>query len=51
MSDLTYLFAAFSIIWAGVVIYLIRLAGLRKRLDERLEALEGRLEGEGGADE
>jgi len=44
MSDLTFLFAAFAVIWAGVLAYLIRLAGLRKQLEEKIHSLQDRLE-------
>ena len=44
MSNLTYLFAAFAFIWAGVLAYLIRLSGLRKQLEERIDRLQDRLE-------
>ncbi len=44
MSNLTYLFMAFAFIWAGVLGYLIRLSGLRKQLEERIDRLQDRLE-------
>jgi len=44
MNELIYLFAAFALIWTGVLVYLIRLANLRKQLEERIESLENRLE-------
>jgi len=40
MGDLNYLFAAFSLIWVGVLVYLIRLASLRKLLEGRIETLQ-----------
>jgi len=47
MSDLFYLFAAFAVIWAGVLGYLIRLAGLRKQLEEKIDRLQDRMEKDG----
>ncbi len=44
MSNLTYLFVAFAFIWVGVLTYMIRLSGLRKELEERIESLQDRLE-------
>jgi CcmD family protein len=44
MSNLTYLFVAFAFIWSGVLAYMIRLSGLRKQLEERIESLQDRLE-------
>ncbi len=44
MSNLTYLFVAFALIWTGVLAYLIRLAGLRKQLEARIDRLQERLE-------
>jgi CcmD family protein len=44
MSNLTYLFMAFAFIWVGVLAYLIRLSGLRKQLEERIDRLQERLE-------
>ncbi|MDF1536768.1 MAG: CcmD family protein [bacterium] len=42
MKDLTYLFSAFAIIWAGVGLYLVRLAALRSDLQRRVARLEER---------
>jgi len=42
MNDLTYLFAAFAVIWTGVLGYLIRLSGLRRHLEKRVDMLEER---------
>ena len=44
MSDLTYLFVAFALIWTGVLGYLVRLAGLRRQLEARIDRLQERLE-------
>ncbi len=44
MSNITYLFVAFAFIWTGVLAYLIRLSGLRKQLEERIDRLQDRLE-------
>ena len=40
MKDLTYLFSAFAIIWAGVGLYIVRLVVLRKDLQRRVARLE-----------
>ena len=47
MSNLSYLFVAFALIWVGVLAYMIRLSGLRKKLEERIDSLQGRLEKKG----
>jgi CcmD family protein len=44
MSNLSYLFVAFALIWVGVLAYMIRLSGLRKQLEERIDSLQDRLE-------
>jgi CcmD family protein len=44
MSNLTYLFVAFALIWTGVLGYLVRLAGLRKQLEARIDRLQERLD-------
>ena len=46
MSNLTYLFVAFAFIWTGVLVYLIRLAGLRRQLEARIDRLQERLKNE-----
>ena len=40
MNDLTYLFIAFAVMWTGILGYLIRLAGLRRQLEERIDRFE-----------
>jgi CcmD family protein len=42
MKDLKYLFMAYTVIWAGVGLYLARLAVLRSGLQRRLARLEER---------
>lgn len=42
MKDLKYLFLAYSVIWAGVGLYLARLAILRSDLQKRVVRLEQR---------
>jgi len=44
MSDMTYLFVAFALIWTGVLGYLVRLAGLRKKLEKRVNRLQEHIE-------
>jgi CcmD family protein len=45
MKDLVYLFAAFAVIWGGVLIYVIRLGALNRSLEMRLVKLENSLSG------
>ncbi len=44
MSDLTYLYVAYTVIWLGAVLYLVyihsRQAGLHKQMDILLRRLE-----------
>ena len=40
MNNMTYLFIAFALIWAGTTAYLYRLASLRKQLEKRISRLE-----------
>jgi CcmD family protein len=47
MSDLTYLFSAFALLWAGILVYVLRLASLRRSLEKRIGSLQDRLEGAG----
>lgn len=47
MKDLTYLFLAFAFIWAGVLVYLVRLAGLRRQLEERVNRIQELLKSKG----
>lgn len=42
MKDLKYLFLAYSVIWAGIGLYLARLAFLRSDLQRRITRLEER---------
>jgi len=42
MKDLKYLFMAYTVIWAGVGLYLARLAVLRSGLQKRIARLEER---------
>ena len=50
MKDLKYLFLAYSIIWAGVGLYLARLAILRSDLQKRVVRLEERSVDKGTGD-
>jgi len=43
MNDLIYLFIAFAVMWTGILGYLIRLAGLRRQLEERIDRFEERI--------
>lgn len=45
MNDLTYLFIAFAVMWTGILGYLIRLVGLRRQLEERIDRFEERIIG------
>jgi CcmD family protein len=42
MKDLKFLFMAYTLIWAGVGLYLVRLSILRSDLQRRVVRLEGR---------
>ena len=44
MTDLAFLFAAFALVWAGVLAYLLRLVSLRRDLEKRIDKLQDRLE-------
>ena len=39
MSDLTFLFIAFAVLWTGILGYFMRLAGLRRQLEEKIDRL------------
>lgn len=47
MNHLGYLFAGFALAWAGSFVYLWMLGRRAARLQQRLEALEQRLQGQG----
>jgi CcmD family protein len=47
MTDMFYLFTAYALVWAGVLIYMIRLTSLRRQLEERIKGIEDRLEDKG----
>jgi CcmD family protein len=40
MSNFAFLFAGYSAIWLAVMIYLLRLGGMRRALEKRLDSLE-----------
>jgi hypothetical protein len=42
MKDLKFLFMAYTLIWAGVGLYLVRLSILSSDLQRRVVRLEGR---------
>ena len=42
MNEMTFLFTAFALVWTGTLGYLIRLAFLRRQLEEKIERLEER---------
>ena len=44
MNSMVYLFMALTVIWAGVLGYILRLGGLRKQLEEKVERINDRLE-------
>lgn len=50
MSDMIYVFAAFSLLWTGALLYVLRLSFLRKQLEERIDRLDTYIEGEGETD-
>lgn len=45
MSNLTYLFAAFAIIWLAVLVYVLAIARRLHSLETELRALQQMLEG------
>ncbi|MGD8353535.1 MAG: CcmD family protein [Pseudomonadota bacterium] len=50
MRDMIFVFAAFSFLWTGTLLYVLRLSFLRKQLEERIDRLDTRMEGEGETD-
>lgn len=50
MNNMIYLFAAFALVWAGALTYMIRISGLRKQLERRITRLEERQKGMGPGD-
>jgi CcmD family protein len=40
MKNLHYLFIAYTLVWAGAMIYLLRLSSLRRDLERRLARVE-----------
>lgn len=45
MSDLIYLYGAYTIIWAGVFFYIIKLHIAQRKLKKEIEMLKGILDG------
>jgi CcmD family protein len=45
MSDLIYLYIAYTIIWAGVFLYIIKLHMAQRRLEKEIEMLREILNG------
>jgi CcmD family protein len=45
MSDLIYLYIAYTIIWAGVFLYIIKLHMAQRRLKKEIEMLKEILNG------
>ena len=43
MDNLGYLAAALTLVWIGAALYLLRLSALRRDLEARIKAVEGRL--------
>ena len=40
MSDLTYLYGAYTIIWLGVLFYIVRLHLTQRKLDKEVKMLK-----------
>jgi CcmD family protein len=45
MKSYWFLFWAYNVVWAGLIVYVLFLAGRLRRATRRLEQLERRLEG------
>lgn len=43
MNGLWYLFAAYTIIWVGVLLYVFRLVGKNRELERKLKVLESEI--------
>ena len=43
MSNIFYLVIAYTVIWMSVLIYLVRLGGMRRKLEARLARVESRI--------
>ena len=41
MSELTWLFVAFMVVWIAIGAYLLSITARQKKLDQRLRDLEG----------
>ena len=44
MNALWYLFATYTIIWMGVLLYVLTLAGKNRELEKKLKNLESKIE-------
>jgi CcmD family protein len=47
MSDLVYLYIAYTVIWLGVFVYMVYLHGRQAELKKELEILTGRVKRDG----
>lgn len=43
MNSLWYLFAVYTIVWIGVLLYVFRLVGKSRELEKKLEVLESKI--------
>ena len=43
MNNIFYMLTAYSIIWMAVLVYLIRLGGMRRKLEARLARVEDQI--------
>jgi len=43
MSNVWYMILAYTVIWMAVLAYLVRLGGMRRKLEARLNGVEDRI--------
>ena len=43
MSNVFYMVLAYTVIWMAVLVYLVRLGGMRRKLEARLARVEDRI--------
>ncbi len=48
MSELIYLYAAYSIIWIGLFVYILKLHLAQRKLNKEIKMIQGILDGKKG---